>query len=418
MKEISMGFFEGTTKLKRCVYHICIFAAAIAFPPVCLLSGADNKSDTLISLADGNNAFAVDIYLKLKDDEGNVFFSPYSISTAMAMAYAGARGNTEKEMSRALHFSLEQEKLHPAFAELGNRLVEIQKKGKIKLLTANSLWPQTGYKFLEGFIGINKRFYGVEITPLDFNADPDGSGKIINSWVEQKTERKICNLINKTDPRTRLVLVNAIYFKGNWARQFDPKNTLDMNFYLLNGSTTKTSMMFQKGRFRIKEKENTKVLEIPYADKNLSMFIILPDRKDGIKKLQNVLTTVMLSEMLSETEEVDAEIYIPKFKISYGTVDLTENFKKLGMNDAFDKRADFSGMTGNKELFISGILHKAFIELNEEGAEAAAATAVVMGFKSAKTEKPFAFKADHPFIFVLRENSTGSILFMGTIVKP
>jgi serpin B len=177
-------------------------------------------------------------------------------------------------------------------------------------------------------------------------------------------------------------------------------------------------MMFQKGRFRIKETENTKVLEIPYADKNLSMFIILPDRKDGIKKLQNVLTTVMLSEMLAEAEEVDAEIYIPKFKISYGTVDLTENFKKLGMNDAFDKRADFSGMTGNKELFISGILHKAFIELNEEGAEAAAATAVVMGFKSAKTEKPFAFKADHPFIFVLRENSTGSILFMGTIVKP
>ena len=345
-------------------------------------------------------------------------FSPYSISNAMAMTYAGARENTEKEMAKALHFTLGQEKLHSAFAELADKLVKIQKKGKIKLLTANSLWPQAGYKFLDGFMEINKKNYGVEITPLDFNAYPDGAAKTINSWVEKKTEGKIVDLIGKLAPLTKLVLVNAIYFKGNWATQFDPKSTSDMNFYLLNGKTVKTPMMFQKGEFRIKDAGNVKVLEIPYADKNISMFIILPDKNDGIGELQNTLTAGKLNELLSSLDESEAEIYIPKFKISYGTVDLVENFKKLGMNDAFDKKADFSGMTGSKELFISEILHKAFIEVNEEGTEAAAATAVVMAFKSIRTEKPFVFKADHPFIFVIRENSTGSILFMGKFVNP
>ena len=382
----------------------------------CLLARADD--DNMTAFVDGNNAFAVDIYLKLKDSERNMFFSPYSISNAMAMTYAGARKNTEKEMAKALHFTLGQEKLHPAFAELADKLVKIQKKGKIKLLTANSLWPQTGYKFLDGFMEINKNFYGVEITPLDFNAYPDGAAKTINSWVEKKTEGKIVDLIGKLAPLTKLVLVNAIYFKGNWAKRFDPKKTSVMNFYLLEGNTAKIPMMFQKGEFRIKDAGNVKVLEIPYADKNISMFIILPDKNDGIGEQQNTLTAGKLNELLSSLDESEAAIYLPKFKISYGTVDLVENFKKLGMNDAFDKKADFSGMTGSKELFISGILHKAFIEVNEEGTEAAAATAVVMTFKSIRTEKPFVFKADHPFIFVIRENSTGSILFMGKFVNP
>ncbi len=367
----------------------------------------------------GNAAFALDLYQQLRPIEGNLFFSPYSISTALAMTYAGARGNTETQMAQTLHFTLGQSALHPAFAALEARLRDVQEKGDILLSIANALWPHVEYSFLETFLALTKEFYGVSITPVDYTAT-EAARQQINAWVEEKTQDKIKNLIppGVLDRLTRLVLVNAIYFKGNWASQFAKERTQTAPFLVTPSQKVAAPLMTQEHSFRYGETERLQILELPYVGNELSMLVLLPKAVDGLAALETDLTAPNLAQWTSRLWETEVRVFLPKFKVSQGFL-LNGALAKMGMVDAFDMcQANFSGMDDNeKGLYIGAVLHKAFVDVNEEGTEAAAATAVVMKSRGPVAPPPI-FRADHPFIFLIRENSTGSILFMGRVVAP
>jgi serpin B len=368
-----------------------------------------------------NTAFALDLYNKLKTAEGNIFFSPYSISTALAMTYAGARGNTEREMAEVLHFDMNQGDLHSSFAKLQGHLNELRKKGKIRLSIANALWAQKDYRFLKTFTDVVRKSYEAEAKNVDFRGETENVRKKINAWIEEKTENKIVELLKPgtVSGDTRLILTNAIYFKGNWARQFDKKDTTEMPFKLNSSKSVMVPMMLKKKEM-FKYGENTKlqILELPYQGNDLSMVVLLPREIDGIRSLENELSTDTLNMWLNNLHKQEVEIYLPKFKSEY-EMSLTAHLKDMGMKSAFTPGvADFSGMDGTKSLYISDVLHKAFVNVDEEGTEAAAATAVVV-YPTAFVERRIpVFRADHPFMFLIRDNSTGSILFMGRISNP
>jgi len=369
------------------------------------------------TVVDENTRFALDLYADLKQKKGNLFFSPYSMSAALAMTYGGARGNTATEMAKALHFTLGQE-VHAVFAELETRLGEVHKKGTVQLHIANSLWPQKDYPFRQEYLALMKKEYAVSTTPVDYTVATarEEARRVINEWIAKETKDKIKDLVRQQDltDLTTLLLVNAIYFKGDWASQFDPDQTSMSDFTLLSGETKQVPMMQQKGTFGYGEFEDVQVIELPYEGKELSMFILLPRDPKGLGDLEKALSAENLETWLSGLREKELRVHLPKFKITWGTFDLKEPLMALGMRDAFiDRQADFSGMDGTRELFIAHVLHKAFVEVNEEGSEAAAATAVVM----AKGIPP-AFEADHPFVFLIRENTTGSVLFLGRVVDP
>jgi len=369
---------------------------------------------------EGNAAFACELYAKLKNAVGdaNVFFSPYSISTALAMTSAGARGETDAQMVKALHFEPDPAKRHAAFGEMESRLNLVQKKGQVKLSVANSLWPQKDYALLESFLGLVRENYGASVTPLDFRAT-EAARKTINTWVEDKTNQKIKDLIpgGVLDAMTRLVLVNAIYFKGNWTSPFMAEATKDAPFQLPSGQTVQAPLMFQKKHFRYGANDDLQTLEMPYAGDDLSMLVLLPKKADGLAALENNLTAANLAKWTQEMRSPDVMVYLPKFKMTcrFG---LNDTLKAMGMSDAFDSgKADFSGMDGGRNLFISAAVHKAFVEVNEQGTEAAAATGIAMGL-TALPMPPMEFRADHPFIFLIREKSSGSILFIGRVTNP
>ncbi len=380
---------------------------------------AAEVSANMKTVVPGNTAFAVDLYGKLKGTEGNLFFSPYSISTALAMTYGGARENTAKQMAQTLHFSLAAEKLHPAFSSMEARLNAVQKKGNVKLSVANSLWPQKDYPFLKEYLDLTKKYYGVTITPVDFVTAAEPARLQINTWVEDKTQKKIKDLIQKgvLDAMTRLVLVNAIYFKGNWARQFRKDNTQDAPFNVSPGKTVQVPLMTQEENFGYAETEDLQILELLYAGNDLSMVVLLPKKADGLADVEKALTAENLAKRIQGLHQRNTLVFLPKFKMT-SQFELSATLKSLGMTDAFDAAADFSGMDGKKGwLFISDVIHKAFVDVNEEGTEAAAATAVIMR-ATAMPSAPPTFRADHPFIFLIRDNQTGSILFLGRVMDP
>ncbi len=372
----------------------------------------------LEELAQGNNAFALDLYQQLKSTDGNLFFSPFSLSTALGMTYAGARGETESQMARVLHFE-QTDGLHAAFANLQAKLTEAEAQGGIKLKVANSLWPQAGYAFLSEFISLIQTYYGVTITPVDYG-DAEAARKTVNGWVEEKTEKKITDLIppGVFNAWTRLTLVNAIYFKGNWADKFDARLTKRGDFWSPQGKVY-AAMMSRTDEYNYAETESSQILELPYAGNALSMLILLPKEKDGLAEFESQLTPAYLEGVIAKLWQQQVFVTVPRFKIE-AAFQLNEALIELGMSDAFDDdKANFAGMDGNeKGLFISAALHKAFIDVNEEGSEAAAASAIVMTLRSAPPQRPPLFRADHPFLFLIRENRTGSILFIGKVVKP
>ncbi len=375
---------------------------------------ADKKT-----VVDGNNMFALDIYAELKAQEGNLFFSPYSISTALAMTYAGARGNTEKQMAEVLHFELEQGRLHPTFHSLISQL-NAQGKG-YQLNIANALWGQKGYGFLEEFLELTKTNYGAGLNEVDFVRDTEAARKTINTWVEKKTEDKIKNLIKPgiLDALTVLVLTNAIYFKGNWASQFEKKETKDSKFYVRADKTIKVPTMYQKEKFKYMETDGFQAIELPYVDNELSMVILLPKKRDGLVELENSLASDSIDKWLGNLRRQEVMVYLPKFKMT-SEFRLDTVLASMGMPDAFVcPPADFSGMNDRESLFISAVIHKAFVDVNEEGTEAAAATAVVIAEEiGVGVHRVPVFRADHPFIFVIRDVSSGSILFLGRVVNP
>lgn len=373
-------------------------------------------------LARENSAFAFDLYGKLSDPEGNLFFSPYSISTALAMTQAGARGETEKQMAKVLHFSQPEKELNAAFAQLQGRLKEAQGDDKVTLAIANSIWPGEQYKILDSYKDTLKSNFGVSVAPLDYGKTEEAR-VTINNWVEKKTHDKIKDLIGPgvLTPDVKLTLVNAIYFFGKWQAAFDPKQTTDADFQVSPGKKETVSMMARTGEYSYAEQKYFQILQVPYQEAELSMLIVLPKKGDGLHMVEAMLSGKNLAEWKTQLTEKKVVVQLPKFKMTWGAQDITGSLKKLGMTEAFNaSRADFSGMDGDPHgLYVGLVLHKAFIDVSESGTEAAAATAVTMMTAMAPMgPPPPVFRADHPFFFLIQENQTGSILFMGRVVDP
>jgi serpin B len=423
--------FRNWTKLPPRHINDCAMKLTLAF---CLMLGLNNvlpgfssmahaeapSSDTRQVVA-GNTEFAVDLYGQLRTSEGNVFFSPYSISTALAMAYGGARGETEKQMARTLRFNLPPDKIHPAFAVLEANFRAVQQKGQVKLAVANSLWPQKGFAFLPDYFALCRKYYRSSIVPVDYREHTEAARKTINDWVEARTNRKIVELLKPgaVDGSTLLVLVNAIYFKGNWASPFETNLTTDQPFYVSPQKSVTAPLMRQFHDLRYAESPGLQVLELPYAGDDLSMIVLLPRTVDGLGHLETELTTQSLTSLTQNLPRQEVDVFLPKFKVT-SEFSLAKTLAALEMSDAFTGQADFSGMDGRQDLFISGVIHQAFIEVNEQGTEAAAATAIMMAGSMAPLHpQPIpVFRADHPFLFLIRNNRDGSILFLGRVTDP
>ena len=406
----------GSTVLMGLLALAVFFLCDCSAPAISPEDMADIKT-----VAEGNTAFAIDLYGRLKGQKGNLFFSPYSISTALAMTYAGARGDTGKQMADVLNFALEQERLHPAFSNLESQLNALHGRRGIELSVANALWTQEGHVFLKEFMDETKKSYGAALRPVDFEADPEGARGKINAWVEKKTKGKIRDLIGSgvLNPLTRLVLANAIYFKGTWASQFKKEYTREEPFWLEPGKSIKVPMMNQQEKLRCMENESLQVLELPYSGKELSMVVLLPREIDGLAQLESMLSTANMSSWIGNLGGREVIVSLPKFKTT-SELSLGNILASMGMTDAFDgSAADFSGMDGKRDLFISAVIHKAFVDVNEKGTEAAAATVTLTQTTSVTiVPPPLVFRADHPFAFLIRHNPSGSILFLGRIVNP
>ncbi len=384
-------------------------------------SPASGRGAQTQSLVEGNTALALDIYGQLKASPGNLFFSPYSISTALAMTYAGARGETEKQMGRVLHFGKEQPQLHAAFGELQRQLNEASKQKGLELSIANALWAQKGHPFLPAFLETAKGDYQANLDQADFRTEADAARGEINRWVAQQTKDKIHEILppGSLDHLTRLVLANAIYFKGVWTKPYDKAETSNQPFYLSAARQVDVPLMHQFDDVRYMENSEFQAVELPYSSGELSMVILLPHRVEGCGTLENRLTPDLLSRSLAQMKRQKVEIFLPRFKLE-SSFKLNDTLGSMGMLDAFGPEADFSGMDGSRNLFISGVFHKAWGEVNEEGTEAAAATAVAVAASAVMKPlpPPPVFRADHPFIFFIRETRSASLLFLGRLANP
>jgi len=371
----------------------------------------------LTNLAKDNNTFAFDMFAKLQTSEsGNIFFSPYSISEALVMTYAGAKGNTKSEMASVLHFNANDELLNNSYNALDLHLNYTDNNYTFSI--ANSLWAQKNYKFLNSYLDTIKLNYGADVNLLNF-AESEKSRKAINSWVEDKTHQKIKDLIPKNilDSSTKLVLTNAVYFKGEWAEKFEKSNTSNDTFIKLNGSTEQVSFMRQTKDFNYSESEDYQAVNLKYVGDRTSMLIVLP--KDG--KFQEVISDIknIYQDIEQNLSLKKVNLRMPKFEFTTGSYELKKYFQELGMVDAFGADADFSGMSGDKDLYIESILHKAFIKVDEAGTEAAAATAVLV-FKNGVIpgDNIINMFVNKAFIFFIKDTKTGQILFAGVIKKP
>ncbi len=410
-------------------------ARIIAFAAAALCAGsgwraaASEASSGQSDLVRGNNEFALALYARLAaGKEDNVFFSPYSISAALAMAYAGAKGQTARQMAEVLRFSPRIQSLPEAFKEIDDGLNARGRGGKVKLVVANALWGQKGCGFKRDFLGVAGRYYGGTLRELDFRADAGNAAAVINAWIEKKTAGKITGLIapGVLNARTRLVLTDAVYFRGAWLSPFEKSRTRDMAFDAASGRQVQAPFMSQTGPFGYAQTGALQALRLPYAG-GLSFVVLLPREAGGLAAMEKNLTWENLNGLLSALSERQVEVYLPKFKAASG-FDLAAALKSLGMADAFSPprpplkpgQADFSGMDGKRDLWISGVIHKAFISLDEKGTQAAAATAVVMMRATAvmRREPAVVFRADHPFVFLVQDDASGSILFLGQLANP
>jgi serpin B len=378
---------------------------------------APPPEESTMQLARDNADFALRLYQQLGQGEGNVFFSPHSISTTLAMTWAGARGDTEKEMATALGFTLGQDRLHPAFASLAAELERAREESGVKLHTANALWPQQGFELAKPFLETVRTNYDTELQPLDFVEATEESRQAINRWVEKKTEDRIRELIKPgvLNALTRLVLTNAIYFKGDWQYPFDEKLTRALPFSVSGGTTADVPTMRLKERFQYGQATGLQLLRLPYGKGGLSMVILLPDTPGGLPGLEARLNTGQLADWLINLRRSEVDLHLPRFRLDT-KYRLGQTLSALGMEEAFKPSADFSGMDPKRRLFLSAVIHQAFVEVNEEGTEAAAATGAVMQVTSMPMP-PKVFKADHPFIFMIM-GPNDEILFMGRIVDP
>ncbi len=374
----------------------------------------------LQQLADAGNAFAWDLYGRLREEEGNLFFSPSSLAMALAMTHAGAGGETREEMTRVLHVSPLGDDLHTAMQQQRLLWLSASQEDSLRLNVANRLWGQEGYEFQADFLEVTREKYGAELARLNFGQNQAAS-QTINQWVEEQTAKKITNLIppQALNDLTRLVLTNAVYFHGKWQEPFHKQLTREEQFHLLDGSSVQTPFMYQEGGFRYHQQEGLQLLELPYAEGEFSMVILLPEKRGGLPELERQLTAEQVTGWLKSLDRSrTVEVYLPRFQTT-AQFQLNSVLAELGMPSPFDpQRADFTGMNPEGDLYISAVLHKAYVDVNEEGTEAAAATGIVVGVTSAPVDPPPVFRADHPFVYLIRDNSTQSLLFLGRLENP
>ena len=387
---------------------------------VCLitLAGyAETKTDSVIplkKLVTTNNDFGFRMLKQLTNNnpQENIFISPTSIALCLSMTYNGAAGKTKEAMAKTLGI----ENLTLSQVNEANLALRTQFKSadpKITLNIANSLWGQQGIKFKTDFLNRNKKFFGAEVTTLNFS--DNNSPKRINSWVSDKTNGKITQIVDMLDPSMLLVLVNAIYFKGKWSIEFDKTKTKELPFTLLDSTIKQVPMMTQSGHYHYYEDINLQAISLPYGKEKMSMYIFLPKTTSSLAEFVSNLNKKTWTELMLKFSYKEGNITLPRFKFEYSKT-LNEALIALGMGNAFTD-ADFSNMSDSPS-YISGVIHKTFVEVNEEGTEAAAVTAVIMTTAIANKPEPFSMVVDHPFFCVIRDNETGSILFMGAIVEP
>jgi serpin B len=381
----------------------------------------------LDELVGGNTAFAFDLYQAAVSSGGNQVFSPYSISLAFAMAYGGAGGDTASQMAEVLHYNLPDERFHPAFNSLDLELARrpeqasnVDDKDRFELTIANALWGQDGWPFLPEYLDLLAANYGAGMRLVDFENSPDTARRLINDWVSDQTHKRIQNIIppGLPDPATRLALVNAIYFKAVWEYTFDHKQTSPEPFNLLNGDVVSVEMMGMKHgeNFPYAAGDGWQAIALPYKGNLVDMVIIVPDA-GNYESFEASLTADRYEAILASLETQEVLLSMPKFtfEAKYG---LNDMLVQMGMTDAFDPDlADFSGIDGTQLLYISNALHKAFIAVDEEGTEAAAATVILMGLTAMPVEG-IVLTIDRPFFFVIRDVPSGSLLFMGRVLDP
>jgi len=387
----------------------------------------DDVAESISNVTDGNNRFALDLYRQISSDPAyagrNIFFSPYSISSALAITYEGARGTTADEIRSVLSLPADDAVRRQGFAALNAALN--RGSDNYTLHIANALWAEETYRFLPDYTETAERWYGANVTNLDFVSDAEGSRETINRWVEEKTEDRIRDLLppGSIDSITRLVITNAIYFKGDWVREFNPDETTDEEFRVSPEKTVTVPMMHrtdEEAIYPYTETDTLQVLEMPYAHGNetgISMIVLLP--KDGnLTALEETLDADTIAELRNSLVEQRVRVVFPKFRLETGYT-LSQILADMGMPAVFSADADLSGMDGTDMLFVNEVYHKAFVDVNEEGTEAAAATGVVVSLKGAPGgDTTPVFRADHPFVFLIVDKDNGTILFAGRVVNP
>ena len=373
----------------------------------------------------GNNAFALDLYRTLSNGEGNLFYSPFSISQALAMTLAGARGETERQMADTLHYSLPQSRLHSSFNALDQELAsrgagfQGEENQYFQLKIANAIWGHQGYEFLPEFLDALAEHYGAGLRSLDFAGAPEESRVTINDWVSEETEEKIKDLLppGAIDSSTRLVLTNAIYFNATWSWPFDKKVTQKRPFHLAEGGKVEVPMMVETSKdfYGYAKGNGYQAVDVPYSLREMSMTILLPD-KGKFGKFEDSLNANILDQIIHDIKIDYVTLTMPLFKFE-SEFNLVQTLAGMGMPDAFGDRADFSGMTGTKGLRVSAVVHKAFVSVDEEGTEAAAATGLMVAL-SGPSKDPIPVTVNRPFIFLIRDKATGTVLFLGRVMNP
>ena len=386
----------------------------------CLFAVKPTVGEVPAELVDGNNQFAWKLYGKLAEREGNLIFSPESISTALAMTYVGARGETAEQMVQTLHFSMPADELAAGYAALLKRFHRVG-KGSDQLAMANRLWGQRGYEFRPEFLLTTREFFGAELGQVDFGKT-ESARQTINDWVADQTADRIENLLpsGAIDSQTKLVLTNAVYFLSDWQYKFNKATTRPAPFYFTETESADMPMMNLTKHLSYANADGVQVLSLPYRASGLSMIILLPEKRDGLSELESKLDSKQVDQWLKQLKPQKVRVYLPRFKMSE-PFRLKDVLSAMGMPIAFSEaHADFSGTEPRGELCLSAVVHKAFIEVNERGTEAAAATAVTETPRSIapKLEEPIVFRADHPFVFMIRDRETGSVLFLGRVNDP
>ncbi|MDR2696819.1 MAG: serpin family protein [Deltaproteobacteria bacterium] len=373
------------------------------------------------SLADGVNAFACDLYGQLRTHKGNLFFSPLGITYALAAAGAGARGETAAQMERTLRLASGGEQARRALADLLQRLNVSQDEGHPRIEIANSLWPHKDFSLRPEYVELAQKYFDTAVLPVDYQGGATEAAARINAWIEEKTRGRIRDIMSPPPADTRLVLANAVYFRGVWASPFDPGATREDIFHA-PGKAVQAPFMKQTGSFGYLEARDLQILERRYAGGAFSLLAFLPAKTPGaLEKLEKDLGAQRLAQWTGALIQREVQVVLPKFKLSWGPASLTATLGALGMQSAFSPQgADFGGMSPDPDLFIDNIVHQADVDLDEQGTAASAATMTMMAAsgRPGVPMVPPVFRADRPFVFLIRENAGGTVLFMGRLTNP